>query len=241
MKRFFSRSIGLTGFLVVLGGRGMEAATIVIPHTFEREFATNVNNSGVGTSAGIGGLRIGDEIPAINDFDNRGIAEFDLAGQTSSPSVSLVFDQTGILLGPDFAIVVETYVGNNMQDFFADYSQPTTGTVATFMASDFFFGQTDITLDITALYNTAIANGDLALGVRFRQLDESTSFQRAVTYSNSHLVVAPEASGSTLLTMGFLGLIGSALRRKKRRRAVTSASTAAPYTLGIRAHARRGP
>ncbi|BDS05963.1 hypothetical protein NT6N_10030 [Oceaniferula spumae] len=190
------------------------AEAVVLSSAFERELRSAGNNTGTGATQGIGSMRIGDEL-GNGSRDARGVTEFIITGQTTTTSAMLQFDQTGILLGGAFNIVIEAYQANGTVEVVADYSRTSTGTVATFSSDDYNFNDTGISFDVTSIYNAAITNGDDAIGFRFRLEDESPTTQQVVTYSNSKLNVTtvPEPSSILCVTLGAGMLI---FRRNKK-------------------------
>lgn len=103
--------------------------------------------------------------------EDRGMCEFDLAGQTSAAGAMLSFEVlqlSGLFAQPGgtFDIVVETYLGNNVEEL-ADYSAAATATLGTFSTGGLSVSDI-VSFDITSAYNAAIANSDPALGVLLR-------------------------------------------------------------------------
>ncbi|MBK1830318.1 PEP-CTERM sorting domain-containing protein [Verrucomicrobiaceae bacterium R5-34] len=200
--------------LLSLVAMASSAEAVTIANSFERELFSTGNNTGVGARAGIGSMRIGDE-DGDGATDQRGVTEFIITGQPTTTSASLEFDQTGILLGGSFDIIIEAYQANGAIDVIADYSSPSTGTVATFSSTDYERGDTGISFDVTDIYNAAIANGDTAIGFRFKLVDESPAIQQVVTYGNSvlNITTVPEPSSTLCITLG----AGLLLLRRNRK------------------------
>lgn len=159
----------------------------------------------------------------------RGLSEFDLTGLVTASEAILQFE----VLFPgglfdlnadpfDGIIALLAYEGDNFESL-GDFQITPTTPVSEFAIDPITFEGGDvIALDITALYNSFIANGISALGIRLENSPLAEGSQ-AWTFGNFQLltettppppppVEAPEPATLGLLSLGVAAL---ALRRKR--------------------------
>jgi len=160
----------------------------------------------------------------------RGLSEYDLAGLSNAASAFVtfnVFKAGGLFSGANDtpftgSITVEAYAGNNLEDL-ADYEAASLGTVGSFAVSPAGVSVGDVfSFDITALFNTAIANADSSFGIRLRA-DPVNPDSEAWTFDNFRLTTdnqcvgascdVPEPATLALLGLGIVGLAASSRRK----------------------------
>jgi hypothetical protein len=161
----------------------------------------------------------------VGDFageDVAGLSEYNLSGLSSTSSAFVTFDVfslSGLFgQGPyQGNITVYAYQGNNLENL-SDYQAPSVGTVGTFSTVGLTADST-LSLDITSIFNTAIAGGWSSLGIR---LLDMASTGNAITFDNFRLTSTSESTtvvpgpiaGAGLPTVMALGGFVWARRRK---------------------------
>ncbi len=161
------------------------------------------NHGSVGT-AEVGGFE-GSEIV-------RGMSEFDISALTGSvASATLRFNVSALAgccgQGPFSGTVeVVAYVGNNTLEL-SDFNAPSTATLGTFSTAGATVGQ-EISLDVTAALNAAIASSNVSFGVRLARSPESSA-NEALSFNNFQLVLpaAPIAAPTPVPTVSQWGLM----------------------------------
>jgi hypothetical protein len=157
----------------------------------------------------------------------RGLSEYNLAGLTSATSAFVtfnVFKNGGLFTGSnDFPftgnIDIVAYQGNNLEDI-SDYEALGVATVGTFSTSGLAVGNTR-SFNITSIFNNAIVNGWLSLGIRLQVASDTNPQGGAWTFDNFRLttdnqsddVSVPEPTSTfALLILGIVGT-GTILKR----------------------------
>jgi hypothetical protein len=168
------------------------------------------------------------EVGSYSSEEVRGLSEYDLTGLVASASAFVtfrVFDDGGLFGGTnDFPylgnINVEAYAGNNSEDI-SDYQAASIGAVGTFSTAGLVVGNT-VSLDITSIFNAALANGDTSLGIRL--MIASAPNGGAYTFDTFRLTsddqttpqATPIPAALPLFATG-LGVMGVLARRRKRK------------------------
>lgn len=227
MKRLAAVALGL-----FVGAASANAQTITDGFTFA--VASGGNACGTGThyhsnTGGSYGNPAGKaEVGRYSSECVHGLSEYNLSGLTSSPTAFVtfnVFKAGGLFTGVNDTpfngtIDVFAYAGNNSEDI-SDYQAPSIGTVGSFNTLGLLVGST-ISLDITSIFNNAIAGGQSSLGIRLQRRGETDALSQAWTFDTFHLTsndqtttVTPEPSTYLLLASG-LAVMGVVAQRRRR-------------------------
>lgn len=160
----------------------------------------------------------------------RGLSEYDLTGLSAMPSVFATFNvlqDRGIFgfggennLPFDGSILIEAFIGNNAEDL-SDFDAPAIATAGSFSTIGLSTGQV-LSFDITSIYNDAIANGLLSLGLRLRvntdfaglfNIDRGAWTFNAFRLTSDDLTTVSEPGPLALFGFG-LATLGLVFRRR---------------------------
>jgi len=165
------------------------------------------------------------EVGSFSSEETRGLSEYNLSGLSSATSAFVtfrVFDLGGLFAGTNNfqyigVIAVDAYNGNNAEDI-SDFEAVSTGSVGTFNTTPLSVGDL-LSSDITDIFNAALANGDVSLGIRLAIAD--TPNGGAVTFDSFRLTtddltsIVPVPAALPLLLAGLVGM-GLVARRKTK-------------------------
>ncbi|NJK27419.1 MAG: hypothetical protein HC925_00970 [Coleofasciculaceae cyanobacterium SM2_3_26] len=130
------------------------------------------------------------EVGSLFEEEVRGLAEYDLTGMEQQEAVFVTFTvyaESG-LFAPDNGfpfvgnIAVVAYAGNNAEDL-SDFQATPLGEVTTFSTAGLTEGSV-LSLDITEIYNEAIARGLPSLGIRLQVAPGTETGGGAWTFDN---------------------------------------------------------
>jgi hypothetical protein len=224
-----SRTLARTFVAVAFTATGAaQAATITDGFTFT--VASGGGDTSVGThfhsnTGGAFGNPAGKaEVGRYSSEGVRGLSEYNLTGLSTASSAFVtfnVFQAGGLFPGVnDFpftgTIKVDGYAGNNLEDI-ADYQAPSIGAVGTFGTGGLAVGGI-LSFDITGLFNAALANGDVSLGMRL--IADPLNDNGAWTFDNFRLTtdnqtsVVPVPAGLPLMLTGLVALGWRSYRRR---------------------------
>lgn len=209
------------------------AQTITPGFTFSVASAGNAPATGTHYHSNTGGA-FGNpagkaEVGSFSSEECRGLSEYNLATLTPATSAFVTFDvyrAGGLFNGVNnFPFIgdinIFAYQGNNTEDI-SDYHAASTGFIGTFNTSGLVVGSV-LSFDITSIFNQAIADNWISLGIRL-QIAPGTNtgggawtFQdfRLTANNQTNIIPTPTAAlagASTLIGLGALG----GLRRRRR-------------------------
>ncbi len=227
MKRVLGFAVGLT---VVLACLGQVSAALVTPG-FTFAVASGSNHS-TGThyhsnTGGVYGNPAGKaEVGSYSSEEVRGLSEYNLTGLVSGPAFVTfgVFKAGGLFTGTnDFPFVgninVVAYQGNNLEDI-SDYQAPSVGGVGTFSTVGLIVGNT-ISMDISAIFNSAIGLGWSSLGIRLQDAVNPPTGGGAWTFDSFRLTSTNESTNipepASLVVWSLLGAIAIVAGWRRRK------------------------
>lgn len=220
-------TLGLVACTLASAGAA-QAATITDGFTFA--VASSSGDTSVGThfhsnTGGAFGNPAGKaEVGRYGSEGVRGLSEYNLTGLSTASSAFVtfnVFKAGGLFAGTnDFpftgTIKVDGYAGNNTEDI-SDYEAASIGAVGSFGTAGLVVGGV-LSFDITSLFNAALANGDISLGIRL--IADPLNDRGAWTFDTFRLTtdnqtsVVPVPAGLPLM---LTGLVALGLRSFRRR------------------------
>lgn len=225
----YSRTLaGTCAALAFAFAGAAQAATITDGFTFavasgggDTSFGTHFHSNTGGSFGNPAGKA---EVGRYSSEGVRGLSEYNLAGLSAASSAFVtfnVFKAGGLFTGTnDFpftgTIKVDGYAGNNLEDI-SDYEAPSIGAVGTFSTSGLAVGGI-LSFDITALFNAALTNGDISLGMRL--MADPLNDSGAWTFENFRLTtdnqtsVVPVPAGLPLMLTGLVVLGYRSFRRR---------------------------
>lgn len=166
------------------------------------------------------------DVVEVGDFfvgteEVRGVAEFDLSALSSFSSVSLatlnfdVLQQGGLFDQPSasFDLEVLAFLGNGSEDL-SDYQIATVGSVGILDAAALSAGDS-ISLNVTSLVNSFIANGDDFIGFRLQATSNPTGFG-AVVFDDFTIDADTQAVPEPSIILGFSLLAGLSYGMKRK-------------------------
>jgi hypothetical protein len=224
----YSRTLaGTCAALAFVFAGAAQAATITDGFTFsvasgsDTSFGTHFHSNTGGSFGNPAGKA---EVGRFSSEGVRGLSEYNLTGLSAASSAFVtfnVFKAGGLFTGTnDFpftgTIKVDGYAGNNLEDI-SDYEAPSIGAVGTFSTSSLAVGDI-LSFDITALFNAALTNGDISLGMRLMAdpLNESGAwtFENFRLTTDNQTSVVPVPAGLPLMLTGLVMLGYRSFRRR---------------------------
>ena len=166
------------------------------------------------------------DVVEVGDFffgqeEVRGVAEFDLSSLSSFSSISLatlnfdVLEQGGLFgQGPaTFNLEVLAFFGNGSENL-SDYQIATVGSVGTLDTAALSPGDT-VSLNVTSLVNTFLANNDDFIGIRLQATSNPTG-RGAIVFDNFTIDVDAQAvpEPCTILGLSLVAGLGYGVKRK---------------------------
>jgi hypothetical protein len=215
------KSVAAALVLACVGGGTAGAQTITLGFTYA--VASDVACTANGThyhsnTGGVFGNPAG-KAEVGNFFSEcvRGLSEYDLTGLAASPSAFVtfnVFNDGGLFSGiNDFpfagTIDVFAYAGNNLEDV-SDYEAVPIGVVGSFGTAGLVVGNV-VSLDITTIYNAAIAGALPSLGIRLQRAGEAAANTGAWTFDSFRLTVDDQSTGGVVPEPSTYALLATGL------------------------------
>jgi hypothetical protein len=205
--------LGLVFIVALLGASRDALADPMLPST-----------SGTIASTGSWPIPMGSHIHHIDrvevgDFrgfeEERGVVEFDLAGQDAPGTATLSFT-LAFFFGTAFDIDLFAYQGNNQVDV-SDYGAPSLGYIGRVSSSQLVLGNL-LSFDVTSVFTDALLNG--ALGIRLQAAGFPGTDDRDPVFESFRIdtTPAPVPEPATLFLFG----AGAASLLARRRRKTAS-------------------
>lgn len=201
------RNCSLAIALLALGS--VAQAEIILP--------TFTNTSSSGNHTDFGGTRA-----VVSDSffeDHRGIAEFSLAGLQPFTSATLEVDVFDVS-GPGLMIDLVAFHGDNVYSIGGDWSIASFATITSLNSATLVDGQ-HLSINISSALASAVANGDIALGLRFQRNGAPTDLSNLADFRNLRIVTqaaeVPEPASLAIWGIGSLGMAWCANRRARKR------------------------